>query len=66
MSIGDNVWIGANSVILRGSVIGSGCVIGAGSVIKGTYPPDSVIIQKRSNEVMERNHRERRDVQEVD
>ena len=64
--IGDNVWIGANSVILRGSVIGSGCVIGAGSVIKGTYPPDSVIIQKRSNEVMERNHRERRDVQEVD
>ena len=64
--IGDNVWIGANSVILRGSVIGSGCVIGAGSVIKGTYPPDTVIVQKRSDYVKERSRIVRKDVQEVD
>ena len=64
--IGDNVWIGANSVILRGSVIGNGCVIGAGSVIKGTYPPDSVIIQKRNYEMRERNSRERKDVHQID
>lgn len=52
--IGDNVWIGANTVILRGSVIGSGCVIGAGSVIKGEYPPDTVVIQKREQTLAEK------------
>lgn len=51
ITIGSRVWIGANSVILRGSVIGDGCVIGAGSVIKGTYPPNTIIIQKRSDEI---------------
>lgn len=53
--IGKNVWIGANTVILRGSVIGDGCVIGAGSVIKGTYEKDSVVLQKRSEEIKIRN-----------
>lgn len=48
--IGDDVWVGAGSIILRGSVIGSGSVIGAGSVIKGIYPPRSVVIQKRGEE----------------
>lgn len=52
--IGRNVWIGANSVILRGTVIGDNCVIGAGSVIKGKYAPNSVIIQKRATEVTSR------------
>lgn len=52
--IGDNVWIGANTVILRGSVIGNGSVVGAGSVIKGTYPPRSVIVQKRAEIIRER------------
>lgn len=47
VTIGNNVWIGANSVILRGTDIGDNCVIGAGSVIKGTYPPGTIILQKR-------------------
>ncbi len=51
--IGSRVWVGANSVILRGSVIGDGCVIGAGSVIKGTYPPNTVIVQKRNTQIRE-------------
>ena len=33
--IGDYVWIGSNTIILKGSTIGSHCVIGAGSVVKG-------------------------------
>ena len=33
--IGDDVWIGANSVILEGARVGNGVVITAGSVIKG-------------------------------
>lgn len=53
VTIGSRVWVGANSVILRGTVIGDGCVIGAGSVIKGTYPPNTVVVQKRSTEIRE-------------
>ena len=45
--IGNNVWIGANTIILRGTSIGDNCVVGAGSVIKGDYPPNSLIVQKR-------------------
>ena len=45
--IGNNVWIGANSVILRGTTIGDNCVIGAGSVVKGHFMNDSIIVQKR-------------------
>ena len=51
--IGNNVWIGANTVILRGTVIGDNCVIGAGSIIRGDFPADSVIIQKRATEICE-------------
>lgn len=45
--IGDNCWIGANTVILRGTKLGNNCVVGAGSVIKGEYPDGTIIIQKR-------------------
>jgi virginiamycin A acetyltransferase len=33
--IEDDVWVGANTVILDGAVIRKGCVIGAGSLVKG-------------------------------
>ena len=49
--IGENCWIGANTVILRGTVIGDNCLIGAGCVIKGHYPSNSKIIQKRETTV---------------
>lgn len=42
-SIGDNVFIGMNAVILMGTVIGNNCIIGAGSVVKGKFPNNSVI-----------------------
>lgn len=45
--IGDNCWIGANSVILRGTTLGNNCVVGAGSVIKGSFSDGTVIVQKR-------------------
>jgi acetyltransferase-like isoleucine patch superfamily enzyme len=31
----DDVWIGANSVLLDGAVVRRGCVIGAGSIVRG-------------------------------
>jgi len=51
--IGDNVWVGANTVILRGTTIGDNCVIGAGSVISGKFASDSIIVQKRQNTVFD-------------
>lgn len=42
ISIEDDVWIGANCVILDGAILRRGCVIGAGSVIRGEIPAYSV------------------------
>lgn len=41
--IGDETWIGANSVILPGVFIGKHCVIGAGSVVTKNIPSYSVV-----------------------
>ena len=45
--IEDNVWIGANTVILRGTHIGANSVIAAGSIIRGNVPNNTVVYQKR-------------------
>lgn len=44
ITIGNNVWIGANVLILKGSIIGDNSIVSAGSVVKGEYPADSIII----------------------
>lgn len=41
-TIGDNVFIGVNSIILMGAKIGSNVIIGAGSVVSGIIPNDVV------------------------
>ena len=41
--IEDNVWIGANSVILPGVTIHKNSVIGACSVVKSDVPPNTVV-----------------------
>lgn len=53
ISIGENVWIGAGTVILKGTTIGDNCVVGAGCVIKGNFENDSLIVQKREPKVYE-------------
>lgn len=42
VSIGDNVWIGANSTILPGVSIGDGAIIAAGSVVLSDVGSNSV------------------------
>lgn len=54
VEIGNNVWIGANCVILRGTKIGDNCVVAAGSVIKGEFPANTLIYQKRETEIKTR------------
>lgn len=51
--IGNNVWIGANSIILRGTSIGDNAVIASGSVVSGSIPSNSIFIQKRISEIRE-------------
>jgi len=43
IKVGDDCFIGANSIILPGTVIGSNVIIGAGSVVKGVIPDFSGI-----------------------
>jgi len=40
--IGDDVWIGANCVVLPGVTIGSNVVIGAGSIVTKDIPSNSI------------------------
>lgn len=49
--IGDNVWVGSNSVILKGVTIGSNVVIGANSVIYKDIPSNSIVISKSNLEI---------------
>jgi acetyltransferase-like isoleucine patch superfamily enzyme len=40
--IEDDVWLGANVVVLDGAVIGRGCVVAAGAVVRGVLEPYSI------------------------
>ena len=39
----DDVWIGANCVLLDGAVLRRGCVVGAGSVLRGEIEAYSIV-----------------------
>ncbi|WHY55226.1 CatB-related O-acetyltransferase [Peribacillus simplex] len=41
--IGNDVWIGANSTVLRGVTIGDGAVIGANSIVTKSVPPYAIV-----------------------
>ena len=43
IKIGNDVWIGANSVITAGTNIADGCIVGAGSVVTKSFPEKSII-----------------------
>jgi acetyltransferase-like isoleucine patch superfamily enzyme len=41
--IEDDVWIGANAVIIGGVTVGTGTIVGAGAVVTKDVPPFSVV-----------------------
>jgi acetyltransferase-like isoleucine patch superfamily enzyme len=42
VKIGNNVWLGVNSIVLKGVTIGDNSVIGAGSIVTSEIPPNAV------------------------
>lgn len=42
--VGNDCWVGANTVILDGAYIGDGSIIGAGAVVRGVIPPNSIAV----------------------
>jgi maltose O-acetyltransferase len=42
VTIGDNVWLGAASAVLKGVTIGDNSVIGLGAVVTSDVPPDRI------------------------
>lgn len=56
ITIGDNVWIGANVSIVAGSEIGDNVTIGAGCFIKGKIPSNcTVVLSSNANEIIPKN-----------
>jgi len=43
ISIGNDVWLGANAVVLAGVTIGDGAIVAAGSVVTKDIPPYTIV-----------------------
>jgi acetyltransferase-like isoleucine patch superfamily enzyme len=43
VTVGDNVWIGDNAVIIGPATIGNGAIIGANSVVRGAVQSNSIV-----------------------
>ncbi len=52
ISIGDNTFIGINSIILYDTQIGANSIVAAGSVVKGKFPEGSVIMGNPAKVIM--------------
>ncbi|MDP0494288.1 MAG: acyltransferase [Fusobacterium sp. JB021] len=48
ISIGNNVWLGSNVLILKGVTIGDNCVIGAGTIVTKDIPKNTLYYSKQN------------------
>ncbi|MFQ6878799.1 MAG: acyltransferase [Oscillospiraceae bacterium] len=52
--IGNNVWIGCRSTVLKGTIIGDGSILGSNSIASGCYEnKNRIIIGNKSKEINE-------------
>jgi acetyltransferase-like isoleucine patch superfamily enzyme len=56
ISIGNDVWIGARSIILKGITIGEGAIIGAGSVVTKDVKPYTIVAGNPAGFIKEIEH----------
>lgn len=57
--IGNHVWVGLKSLILKGSIIEENSIVGAGSVVAGKFEKNSVIVGNPAKKVKEIQNWER-------
>lgn len=59
-TVGNEVLVGMNAVILDGAVIGDRCIVGAGALVTGhkKFPPGSLILGSPAKVVRELTHEE--------
>lgn len=56
ITIGDNVWIGANAVVLQGVTIGRGAVVAAGAVVTKDVPEYAIVGGVPTKVIGQRTH----------
>ncbi len=66
ITVGNNVFIGMNSILLPGTTIGNNVIVGAGSIVRGNFPDNVVIsgnpakiisdIQSHTEKLMNKNY----------
>ncbi len=56
INIGNDVWIGANVVILPGTTIGNGTIIGANTVVTGEIEDNKILFAKRDYIQLDRKY----------
>jgi acetyltransferase-like isoleucine patch superfamily enzyme len=54
--IGDNVWLGADVIILPGVKLGNNIVVGAGSVVTKSFPEDDIVIAGNPAKIIRAHH----------
>ena len=55
----DDVWIGANAVLLDGAILRKGCVVGAGAVVRSEIPPNAVCVGVPAKVISQRGEADR-------
>lgn len=55
VKIGNHVWIGARTMILKGSEVGDDCVIGAQSLVTGSFTENRVLIAGNPAKIVKNN-----------
>ncbi|TDU91112.1 acetyltransferase-like isoleucine patch superfamily enzyme [Kribbella voronezhensis] len=54
ITVGDDVWIGSNAIVLDGVTIGSHAVIGAGAVVTKDVTPWAVVVGNPAHQIRDR------------